>query len=72
MNVQTTTHAKQSWDMQTPYICFVSVASHQLRDKVLYLQIWQKKLKILKKCFLILETDWRFFIKYKEKWACII
>ena len=72
MNVQTTTHAKQSWDMQTPYICFVSVASHQLRDKLLYLQIWQKKLKILKKCFLILETDWRFFIKYKEKWACII
>ena len=58
--------------MQTPYICFVSVASHQLRDKLLYLQIWQKKLKILKKCFLILETDWRFFIKYKEKWACII
>ena len=51
MNVQTTTHAKQSWDMQTPYICFVSVASHQLRDKLLYLQIWQKKIKNPQKMF---------------------
>ena len=32
----------------------------------------KKKLKILKKCFLTLETDWRFFVKYKEKWAYII